>query len=387
MGAMKLRVIKADHGDAFLLLANGAKVLIDGGPSGVYNQFLREQLIKLESDDADQPRIDLLIMSHIDADHIDGVLDLTAELLEARAEQRDPIVRIDRAWHNSFSDIISSAGINTSSKVKSESASVASVFGELFPDTDNSQNSKLVLSSVSQGRQLRLDLIALNVDLNARFKDRMALQGFASSPWKCGDLEISVVGPTEYEVKALRLEWEKQLEKILNKNNAARTAAAISLDKSVSNLASIVVIAESNHKTALLTGDARGDLIIKWLEDTGRMKKNGKVHFDIVKLPHHGSARSISADFFERVTANHYVVSGNGRHGNPEPSVLEMLFTARPDLNYRIHMTYGPEELKRSADFVKAGNVEKLDKVLFKKRRIETLNFIHEHQAFLDVVV
>ena len=78
MSKLTLRALKAKHGDSFFLFAEGATVLVDGGPSGTYNQVLRDHLRNLGRDGEDQPRIDLMMVSHIDADHIDGILYLTA---------------------------------------------------------------------------------------------------------------------------------------------------------------------------------------------------------------------------------------------------------------------------------------------------------------------
>lgn len=380
-----LRVVKAKHGDSLLLLGDQATVLIDGGPSGVYNQTLREVLSRLEGENDEPPRIDLLIVSHIDADHIDGVLDLTAELLEAREEERDPIVRIDRAWHNSFADALAKKGALASSTVKASAASVAEGFSRLGGSGFDAHQSRLVLSSVSQGRQLRLDLKALNVDLNQRFGNRLALRDPAVRPWTKGDLTLRVVGPTQAEVDALRKVWAEELPAILAKEGAASEASAARLDTSVSNLASIVAIAESGGKQALLTGDARGDRILEWLEATGDLEAGKSVHFHIVKLPHHGSDHNVDAEFFERVTADHYVISGNGGHGNPEPATLEMLFSARPELRYTVHMTYGPDELAKRKAFEKAGNPAKLDAVLSDAARKDRLRFPKPDQTFLDI--
>ncbi len=62
---------------------------------------------------------------------------------------------------------------------------------------------------------------------------------------------------------------------------------------------------------------------------------------DILKLPHHGSIRNVEADFFEKVTADHYVISANGRHGNPESETLELIAASRDDDDFTIHLTYG----------------------------------------------
>ncbi|MCY6382627.1 MBL fold metallo-hydrolase [Hoeflea prorocentri] len=386
MTDLTLRAIRAKHGDCLLLFAEDATVLVDGGPSGVYQRFLRDQLEALPKNGDEPPLIDLLMVSHIDADHIDGILDLTDELIEARDEERDPVVHIRRAWCNGFPDTIAKitgAGVAAS---RADAASLASALDELdFGDFDPC-DSKLVLSSVGQGRQLRLDLKALNIDVNQRFKNRLALLGNAASPWKCGALSLDVIGPSQEQIDDLKKKWAKDLNKILKKEADAETAAH-SMDTSVSNLASIVVFAEAGGKTALLTGDARGKMIMEWLEETGRLAPGGSVHFDILKNPHHGSKRNVTPEFFERVTADHYVFCGDGKHGNPEPETLKMLFEARPNLDYTVHMTYGPDDLRSHKEFKKKGLIAALDDVLSTPERRAVLRFPAEGEKHIDIIV
>ncbi|WP_306262690.1 MBL fold metallo-hydrolase [Pararhizobium sp. IMCC21322] len=386
MTALTLRVIKAKHGDSLLLFADDNTILIDGGPSGVYDRYLRHQLQALPKSGEEPPVIDLVMVSHIDADHIDGILDLTAELIEARDEERDPIVHVRRAWHNSFADTIAkSVGVSPAA-TRSQAASLAGAFDEMSLGGFDPHESKLVLASVGQGRQLRLDLKALNIDVNQRFKDRLALLDNAQTPWKSGALSLDVIGPGQEQVDRLRKEWAKKLKKILEKEADAETAAH-SMDTSVSNLASIVVVAEAYGKTVLLTGDARGKMIMEWLEKTGRLQSGGTVHFDILKLPHHGSDRNVTKEFFQRVTADHYVVCGDGKHGNPEPNTLDMLFEARPELNYTVHMTYSPAEIKTHKDFKKDGLDAKLDQILSDPGRVAALNFPGDGATHIDISI
>ena len=366
--ALKLRALKAKHGDSLILFCDDTVVLIDGGPSGVYNSVLRDELKQLPADpDPGEPRrVDLMMVSHIDDDHINGILELTDELIEARDDQREPLVRIDRAWHNSFSDLIADAQ-PASDNVSTSAASTASALEELLPQVSVTADGAFVLASVGQGRRLRRDLKTLNVDTNLRFQDRTVLQGNAG-PWVKGALALTVIGPTQDELDDLRVRWKRDLKKILKKEADAAVAAA-ALDRSVSNLASIVVLAESAGKTILLTGDARGDMILDWLEKGQFVDPGGVFEVDVLKLPHHGSDRNVTPEFFERVRANHYVVSGDGGHGNPEPKMLEMLFDARPALDYTVHMTYGPDELKQHPKFIKEGNPADLDALLTDDRR------------------
>src|SRR5262249_5599545 len=92
-------------------------------------------------------------------------------------------------------------------------------------------------------------------------------------------------------------------------------------DKSIPNLSSIVVLAKCNGKTLLLTGDARGDHILGGLE-AARLAKDGKIHVDVLKVQHHGSDRNASRGFFDAVTAETYVISANGKYGNPDLDTL-----------------------------------------------------------------
>ena len=113
----------------------------------------------------------------------------------------------------------------------------------------------------------------------------------------------------------------------------------------------------------LLTGDARGDKILEWLKAEGYPE--GKAHFDVLKLPHHGSDRNVSPEFFEKVTADNYVVCGDGKHGNPEPKTFQMLFDARADdENFKIYMTFSPEELAEHKDYQKHDNDQLLNEIL-----------------------
>ncbi len=355
---MTLKAVKAKYGDAMILTANGATVLIDGGPPGVFNKYLSKHIAKLDQGGIDPPEIDLMMVSHIDSDHIAGILDLTGDMIEAEEGEARPPPKIHRAWLNSFSDTLVKNDLATKPAAAASAASVA----DAFDDDDDLANAidghtKMVLSSVNQGRTLRTNLKALSIPINAMFANKMAIAG-AADPWEKGDLKITVIGPTQKEVDRLKARWAKDLKKILAKE-ADKKAAAQSMDGSVFNLSSIVCIAEAGGKTILLTGDARGDTMQTWLGDRG-----GPFEFDVFKLPHHGSDRNVTKPMFEKIKAKHYLVSGDGKHGNPEPAMFDMLFKARGDEDYTIHMTYSPEELKKHKEYKKHNLGAALDAVL-----------------------
>jgi len=364
MSSLTLEALKAKHGDSLLLTTDGVTVLIDGGPPGVYDQVLQDRLDNLNSDDTKPAEIDLMMVSHIDSDHIAGILDLTNDLVDAQEQRSRPLVEILEVWHNSFSDAIADTKNNAKS-VRRNATATASLIDEDQVIADKIQDAKMVLSSVTQGRNLARDLQTLSLDLNWGFKDRLVLRENANKNWQAGDLILKVIGPSQKQLDKLKKDWAEKLPKILEKERSkkARVQAAKALDNSVYNLASIVVIAQAGDKKMLLTGDARGDMILEWLEAEGFPE--GKAHFDVLKLPHHGSDRNVSPEFFEKVTADHYVICGDGKHGNPEPETFRMIFDAREkDAKFKIHMTYSPDELARHKDYNKTGNVESLNEIL-----------------------
>ena len=74
-------------------------------------------------------------------------------------------------------------------------------------------------------------------------------------------------------------------------------------------------------------------------EAAGKLAAGGTLALDVLKLPHHGSIRNVEADFFTRLPARHYVISANGRDGNPESATLEAIAASRADDDFTIHLT------------------------------------------------
>jgi hypothetical protein len=60
----------------------------------------------------------------------------------------------------------------------------------------------------------------------------------------------------------------------------------------------------------------------------------------------------MGAEFFERVTADHYVISADGRHGNPETDTLRLIADCRADDAFQIHLTnrVGTDDLEIRLD-------------------------------------
>ncbi len=150
-------------------------------------------------------------------------------------------------------------------------------------------------------------------------------------PAKISGLSLTVLCPFVDELEVLRKKW-KQLRK--------KSITAAFKDASPYNLSSIVVLAEYDGKKALLTGDARGDKVLNGLRQT-KLLKNDKLHVDLLKLPHHGSQNNVTAEFFQQVTADTYVVSGDHvKFPNPHETAMKWLANARGNDPYVVYCTY-----------------------------------------------
>jgi hypothetical protein len=225
-----------------------------------------------------------------------------------------------------------------------------------------------VLASIPQGRNLRNDAELLNWKPNHTFGGKLILATSKTKPVTLdGGLKITVVGPMQPELEALQKAhdmWLREQEEKRRRNPKAALTAFV--DKSIPNLSSLVMLAECDGKRILLTGDARGDKILEGLQLVGLLAPDeaSKMHVDVLKVPHHGSARNMRTDFFERIAADHYVFSGNGEHGNPDRETLEMLFEARGDEPFVMHFTYPLDQIdiERKKDWEKEQAKEKARK-------------------------
>ena len=336
-----LEALEAKHGDSLLLHWGTERlIVIDGGPSGVFRKRLLPRLEAIQAErDVETLPIRMLMVSHIDDDHIHGVLDWTRHMADLRKEKQPVPWQVKTLWHNAFDDIVG----NVEPLSAALAAAVAPVMNDdpLPADLGLDRYGALVMASVAQGKSLRNDARALELSVNQPFKGLVWAPAAEKREVPLEDgLTFRIIGPREAQVDALRKDWDKKLEEMKKKKHSAeaQAIAADFVDKSVYNLSSIVVLASLGGRRMLLTGDARGDFVLEGLRDAGLLQ-NDTIHVDLLKVPHHGSARNVRRDFFEQVTADHYVISADGRHDNPDVKMLQMLTEARGAAEYTIYLT------------------------------------------------
>lgn len=347
-----LEALQAFHGDSLLVHAGSENepvlLLVDGGPSGTWERSLRPRLEQLRAQRAgdDALQIDLAMVSHIDSDHVAGMVDLAGELVTDQQDSKPLRYEIGTLWHNSFDDILG----NDADDLR------AAALETLSRPVDDRVADEIraaglaVVASVAEGRELRDQARTLGWSVNDPFDGPVVLPQEGVRTITLGPLKLTVVCPHAKQLERLHAAWDKWLKEH-PKAVADPAAAQAGRDTSPYNLSSIVVLAECDGKRMLLTGDARDDHVLAGLDAAG-IAQDGRTHVDILKLPHHGSIRNMRAEFFDRVTADHYVISADGRHGNPETETLTLVADSRADEDFTIHLTnrVGTDDLEQRLD-------------------------------------
>lgn len=366
----QLEALQAQDGDCLLMHydanARPALILIDGGSAGVYSKWLKPRLESLRGKSS-LLKLRMVIVSHIDADHITGVVDLFRYMGKLRDDSQPSPYDIGSLWHNSF------ANIHGPHIPRAESAAIgAALNGEINTVPGLDEDVSAVIASVRQGDELqRLATHSTVINKEASGKLICAPEG-QTREYKIADgLVFTILGPRERELNGLKKEWNKSKKKGLAASDDA--VAADYLNRTVPNLSSIVILAtktEANGRKhrMLLTGDAGGDMILDSLDRQKLLDAKGKIMVNLLKVQHHGSNHSADAAFFRRVLAESYVISGNGKHGIPHCDVLRWISQARSGETINVYMTN-----RRGVE----GLTKMLDKFLSEEKKKEPKHRYH----------
>ncbi|OWQ46754.1 hypothetical protein CDL60_15005 [Roseateles noduli] len=358
----RIELLPARHGDCLLLeygdAARPHRVLIDGGPIGAYGA-LSQRLAALP---ADQRELELLVITHVDGDHIEGCL----KLLNHRelATFRD-------IWFNGWPHIAQplkepppprAGAINTNNATGVSGAPN----GPNAPGADvNAQRSALQGSMIS-----------------VRIEDRQWNAAFQGAPIFVpaigplpvrelpGGLRLTLLSPTLEKLEKLRAAWDRALERAeldatdevalsarLEGRAAFRsgglrrrpkpeemlssTALALGpIDNAVANGSSIAVIAEYQGRRIALLGDAHAPTLTAALRRLAGAAGEPRLRLDAVKMAHHGSAANLSEDFLSRIDCATWLISTDGSIFNhPDDEALHTVVRnvpgARLLFNYR----------------------------------------------------
>lgn len=353
---MRIDFLPAFNGDAICInyIHNGATVniLIDGGTRQTYrskgkkNTYIDGPLkLLIEGIRQRKEKIDLLILTHIDDDHIGGILSWFEN-------DKDALGLVGQVWFNSGKTI---AGYLKETEIK---------IPELHLVPQNTTQ-----TGVKQGITFEKLIQEAKV-----WDGTIVSQGhqldFKGSTFK-------ILSPSSAGLKALHDKWFREgsesMTAVTNDYNHSleHYLAALTSDPdgSIHNGSSIAFIWAYNNRNYLFMADAHADTLIDGLK-MFKYNKNSPIVADVVKLSHHGSNRNISLDLLEIIDADQFVVTTNGtKHGHPDKKGLAKIIKSKKNpmikFNYpkRINEIFTVEDRK----FIEFRTDSILDGILIKE--------------------
>ena len=298
-----IKAIQAENGDALLVSYGGGDdlrhVLIDGGTIDATPNLLS---VLSKSRRNGRLRLEALVVTHYDLDHIDGVL----SLLRSKPEWLD----IEDIWFNGRKHLIAADMLGTK-----EGDELSTLI-----DGHYSWNGKF------GGKAIRIRPNAVELD---------------------GGMKVCVLSPDLQRISALAAKWpaEKVTPPIedgagrppdlLGKTDTWPPGSFINMaatkfyeDSSVANGSSIALMLGYEGKLALLAGDAfpsvmRSALNLHW--------PSQKPEVALLKLSHHGSKANTDDSFLKAIECRCFLFSTNGKnHKHPDfATIARVLNSAR----------------------------------------------------------
>ena len=300
---LELEMLPAREGDCLLLTYghpdSPRRILIDGGRASTYAD-IKNRLGGLPER---QRNFELLVVTHVDRDHIEGVL----AMLEDPARS----IRFHDLWFNAYHHLL---------------------------------NDSVESFGPRQGEKLTTAILEQRLPWNLAFKGKSAETREDNLPTVelDGGLKLTILSPSREKLEAMVTKWEADCAEagLIPGSTPARSdlpdeleafgrfqidAAAdepFQKDTSKPNGTSIALLAEYEDKRLLLAGDAHADLLTESLRPLAQ-KTGGKLSLDAFKLSHHGSAANTSRDLLDLISCRTYLISTNGSiYRHPDKAAL-----------------------------------------------------------------
>lgn len=339
-----LEMLPAAHGDA-LWIEYGEpdrphRILIDAGPrlnatKQRIRSLIEERVTPRPDGDND---FELMVVTHIDADHITGML----QLMEERAIPLAPRDLWFNAFHHLPTDVLGAG--------QAENLTLAIRRRALTWNADFGGDAVMV---PDEGPLPRIELP--------------------------GGMTLTLLSPTRQELADLRPVWEREVEKAglvpgfgMEEEIAERPADVLGPgeeidpealaaeqfqeDPSEANGASIAFLAEFDGRSMLLTGDAHAGVLERGIRRLLDERDEPALAVDVFKVSHHGSRHNLSPELVDLVDASRWAFSSNGRiFGHPDPVAVSRLIVGRDDIellfNYRTEFNEPWDSSRRKRTF------------------------------------
>lgn len=309
---LSLDVLPADRGDSLWIECrrkNGPpwRMLMDGGMPATW-PLLRDRISGLQPSDR---VFDLAIVSHIDSDHIGGMLPLLST--------SDLGVTFRDVWFNGLPQLPDPTTARPRSVAEGES--LVRLLSGLPGSTPPPWNEAFARSAAMTGGDGAFREVA-----------------YPDGP------TLTLLSPTPKRLLALRKTWVAELD-LLNRGEASeppvepvplaplddlRTTAETKTnsDGSAANGSSIAMLLEYAGRSCLLAADAFPTVLGAALTSLANARDGRPIDIDVFKLSHHGSKGNVTAKLLALVPARHYVISSNGdRFQHPDDVALARVAT------------------------------------------------------------
>lgn len=316
MTTFRIEAFPAREGDC-LLISYGkspdalSRVLVDAGHAAT-GRALATELLGRGID-----RLELLVVTHVDADHIEGMLDF----LEAVSGR----IAVGDVWFNGWRHL--QEGLEGMGPAQGErlTAMIAA----------------LPWNRAAAGRAVRVGDDGEPVEL----------------PTLPGGMVMTVLSPDRRKLERMIPEWEKACARAglvpgglradgeprrglesLGTDLEALAAMRTKDDGAAANGTSIALLAEYGGRCVLLGADAHPDVLTRSLRQLG---SGGPLRVDLFKVPHHGSQANVTRDLLSAVDCRDFLVSTDGtKFDHPDEIAIARIVTSRIDgvrllFNYR----------------------------------------------------
>lgn len=318
---MEIKFLKANNGDSILINFKDDKkvlrnILIDGGTKATYhdsgrtNGSLKKEISKIK---LSKENIDLLILSHIDNDHING-------LIKWFELDKEAYKIVNEVWFNSGKSI-----------AKYLKHPINKALNVPFSDSNN------VMTGVDEGIIFE-DYLEKNKLWNGEIIEK------GKSYEKYG-INFKILTPTIKQLKDLvelykdetsdpiytkgGNDWTKNIKDIILEETNPKYR--FKQDSSVKNGSSITSIMNYKGKNFLFLADSHPKVVCRSLKDIGYSKEN-PLKVDLMQVSHHGSKSNNNKELFSLVDTDNYVIStSSSGHNHPHKNTIARIVAKNPE--------------------------------------------------------
>ncbi|TDL80963.1 AVAST type 1 anti-phage system MBL fold metallo-hydrolase Avs1a [Peribacillus frigoritolerans] len=363
MSDIRIEAYPALEGDCFLISIGKKEkknILIDGGFAETYHDYLKPKLISMAENGEE---LSLVIVTHVDSDHIEGII----ELFKENGSAENPlIIPISEVWHNSYRHLnsIKQKGEELSSNEKDILSGIISQ-GCVAQSKKNDPNKDI---SAKDGSTLAALLYSGMYNWNSLYDGQAVNCDKKGLVSLTEDINLRLLSPNSESLKRLEKYWFKELRKkkydfkltdnklfddayefyLLSQNDSQQNNESINVsykdkkmsldqllskkmshDNSPANGSSISFIIEYKDKKLLFLADSHPKSIHKEIQSL-MDNFNYNPFFDIIKVSHHGSHRNTSADLLSLIDSPFYLISTNGEKNNhPNPETIARIISRK----------------------------------------------------------